>query len=248
MPIALRQERDQTMQPSRLVGPGSGVAKYDVLTALSVGALHRSPAEQVSVLRLIALITARYNWQRDELSVGQSEMARIWGVHDRTVKREVRRLQEGGLLLCLRPGVRGRVASYRLDRAGIERFSRPVWDLLGADFASRAGQVMGTAPPTNVVRLDFGTPDAAPAQARPAAGPAGSWAAVLDRLQVAFPEATANWYRRLSLAEYRDGVLVLGVPNPFVRDYVATHLREPLAAAATSELGPVRQIDFTLTP
>jgi len=150
MPILLRQERDQTMQPSRLVGPGSGVAKYDVLTALSVGALHRSPAEQVSVLRLIALITARYNWQRDELCLGQSEMARIWGVHDRTVKREVRRLQEAGLLVCLRPGVRGRVASYRLDRAGIERFSRPVWDLLGADFASRAGQVMGTASATNV--------------------------------------------------------------------------------------------------
>ena len=46
----------------------------------------------------------------------------------------------------------------------------------------------------------------------------------------------------------RSEVLVLGVPNPFVRDYVATHLREPLAAAATSELGPVRRIDFTLTP
>ena len=233
------------MQPSRLVGPGSGVAKYDVLTALSVGALHRSPAEQVSVLRLIALITARYNWQRDELCLGQSEMARIWGVHDRTVKREVRRLQEAGLLVCLRPGVRGRVASYRLDRAGIERFSRPVWDLLGADFASRAGQVMGTAPATNVVRLDFGTAEGAPAQARPAAGPAGTWAAVLDRLAAAFPDATANWYRRLTLARYQDGVLVLGVPNPFVRDYVLTHLREPLVAAVSRELGPVRRIDFT---
>ena len=57
------------------------------------------------MLRLIALITARYNWQRDELSVGQSEMARIWGVHDRTVKREVRRLQispTGVLFLPLR--------------------------------------------------------------------------------------------------------------------------------------------------
>ena len=236
------------MQPSRLVGPGSGVAKYDVLTALSVGALHRSPAAQVSVLRLIALITARYNWQRDELSIGQSEMARIWGVHDRTVKREVRRLQEAGFLVCLRPGVRGRVASYRLDRAGIERFSRPVWDLLGPDFANRAGQLMGAAPATNVVRLDFGPgPEtAAPdrAGAAPEAG-SGTWAGVLDRLAGVQPEATANWYRRLSLVAHRDGVLLLAAPNRFVRDYVATHLREPLLAAAAAELGPVDRLDFT---
>ncbi len=235
------------MQPSRLVGPGSGVAKYDVLTALSVGALHRSPAAQVSVLRLIALITARYNWQRDELSIGQSEMARIWGVHDRTVKREVRRLQDAGFLTCLRPGVRGRVASYRLDRAGIERFSRPVWDLLGADFASRAGQLMAAAPATNVVRLDFGAAtETAPGRDVASPGPAsGTWAGVLDRLAGVQPEATANWYRRLSMVAHRDGVLVLAAPNRFVRDYVATHLREPLLAAAAAELGPVERLDFT---
>lgn len=235
------------MQPGRLVGPGSGAAKYDVLTALSVGALHRSPAAQVSVLRLIALITARYNWQRDELSIGQSEMARIWGVHDRTVKREVRRLQDAGFLVCLRPGVRGRVASYRLDRAGIERFSRPVWDLLGADFAYRAGQLMGTMPATNVVRLDFGVAaETTPGRDLSLPGPAsGTWAGVLDRLAGVQPEATANWYRRLSMVAHRDGLLLLAAPNRFVRDYVATHLREPLLAAAAAELGPVERLDFT---
>lgn len=232
------------MHPSRLVGPGAGVAKYDVLTALSVAALHGTPVQQVSVLRLIALITARYNWQKDELSIGQAEMARIWGVHERTAKREIRRLLEAGLMLCLRPGVRGRVAGYRLDRGGIERFSRPVWDVLGPDFASRAGQVMAAAGGVNVVRLDFGRPAEPPPPTTVAAGRCGSWEAVLDRLGAAHPEATANWYRRLRLLGHREGVLEVAAPNPFVRDYVLTHLAGPLLTAAAAELGTVRRLDL----
>ena len=101
------------MQPGRVTGPGSGVHKYDILTAVAIAGLHGSTTQQVSALRLISLITARYNWQRNELSIGQAEMARLWGVNERTAKREVKRLLAMGLLDVKRAGVRGRVASYR---------------------------------------------------------------------------------------------------------------------------------------
>ena len=45
----------------------------------------------------MALITTRYNWQRDELTMGQGEIARLWSVDDRTVKREMARLAGAGL-------------------------------------------------------------------------------------------------------------------------------------------------------
>ncbi|MCA8881914.1 MAG: hypothetical protein KDA73_18610 [Rhodobacteraceae bacterium] len=219
------------------------------MTALAVGALHGTPLLQVSVLRLIALVTARYNWQRDEVSIGQGEMARIWGVHERTAKREVRRLQDAGLWVCIRPGVRGRVASYRLDRLGIERFSRPVWELLGESFAERAGRIMGSGPTQNVVRLDFGTHASNPNTTR-ATGHAddGPWAAVMARLSSDHPDTFAIWFHRLSFVELRDGILQVSAPNAFVRDYVATHLTGPLIAAASAELGLVRRLSLCLHP
>ena len=57
-------------QPTRLTGKGAGAEKYDLLTALSVAGLSGSPTEQTSMLRLIAVLTARYNWAADELSMG----------------------------------------------------------------------------------------------------------------------------------------------------------------------------------
>jgi hypothetical protein len=39
----------------------------------------------------MALITMRYNWQRDELTTGQGEIAPLWSVDERTVKREMAR-------------------------------------------------------------------------------------------------------------------------------------------------------------
>jgi len=56
------------------------------------------------MLRLISVVTARYNWRNDELSIGQRDMARLWAVNERTVKREMKRLTEANILWGLGQG------------------------------------------------------------------------------------------------------------------------------------------------
>lgn len=125
------------MLTTRPVGRRAAARKYDILTALGAHALATGRSEQILALRLITLITARYNWGRDELTVGQREIARLWSVDERTVKREMAKLRGRGWLELLRAGARGRVAEYRL---GIERLmqdTRPGWERVGPDFAHR---------------------------------------------------------------------------------------------------------------
>ncbi len=70
------------------VGQQASVIKYDVLTAVGAFALSQPKGKQVLCQRLMTLITARYNWARNELAVGQREIAHMWNVDERTVKRE----------------------------------------------------------------------------------------------------------------------------------------------------------------
>lgn len=102
------------MQNARLAGPGAGAEKYDILTALAVKGLSSSGTLQTSILRLVALVTARYNWARGEMAIGQREMAALWSVDERTAKRETRRLIDTGFLVLKVRGVKGRVLSMPL--------------------------------------------------------------------------------------------------------------------------------------
>ena len=141
------------MDSKRLTGPQAGVVKYDLLTTLATAGLCGTPGEQTSMLRLIALVTARYNWRADEVTVGQREMARLWSCNERTVKREIKRLTGAGVLRCLRPGVRGRVAAYRLERGALAEMADKVGMLVGQDFLERMNEIK--PPPATVVRVNF---------------------------------------------------------------------------------------------
>ena len=148
------------MLAKRLVGPGAGVRKYDLLTALAVSGLAGSPGFAMSMTRLIALVTARYDWRLDEVSIGQAELARMWSVDVRTVKREVQRLAAHGLLTIKRAGCRGRVATYQLGHSRIEELTRDAWPLVGPDFEARMAEQRGNAPDrTNQLNLQFSAGD-----------------------------------------------------------------------------------------
>jgi hypothetical protein len=95
------------------------------------------------MLRLMTLITARYNWRTGELTVGRREIARLWGVDERTVKREMARLRDGGFLILRRPGVRGRVAAYAVDFDAVRAAADPA--RVGPDFAARLAPVQSAA-------------------------------------------------------------------------------------------------------
>ena len=128
------------MQIARPVGRGAAARKYDILTAMGAHALAQGKGPQRLILRLMTLITARYNWTRDELAVGQREIARLWDCDERTVKREMAKLRAMGWLEVRRQGARGRVGEYAL---GVERIladTKPRWEAVGPDFALRMGE------------------------------------------------------------------------------------------------------------
>jgi hypothetical protein len=125
------------MLQTKAVGPGSAARKYDLITSLGAHALSLGKSEQRMVLRLITLVTARYNWGRDELSVGQREIAKLWSCNERTVKREMAKLRGMGWLVVKRQGARGRVTQYSLAAENILQMTAPTWAAVGPDFVIR---------------------------------------------------------------------------------------------------------------
>ncbi len=225
------------------MGPGAGVVKYDVLTALSLMALRETQTFQVTVLRLIALITARYNWKLDQFTVPQPDMARMWNVSERTVKREIKRMLTSELLVCVRPGRRGRVAAYRLNYAKVTQNSQTAWADVGADYEARM-QAMVSEAPSKVVRVDFAgrtapeTPEDIPVAQ-------DLWGRVLQDLTASDPANLRNWYMKLKWVSEADGHVVLSAPSPFVAQFVQTHLVRALVPALVNQIGQPVTLEIT---
>ncbi|MBM7070406.1 hypothetical protein IU397_22950 [Actibacterium sp. 188UL27-1] len=221
----------------RAMGPNAGSLKYDILTAISVTGMNGPPVQQVSMARLGLLITARYNWRREELSVGQRDMARMWNVTERTVKREIKRWTESKLLICKRAGVRGRVGAYRLNLPELFRISGPFWAAVGPDFAERMAGLNPVQEAT-VVKVDFSQADAV----EDSPIPKGSWRAVLHRLRQLHPESYANWMASVSFISDDGRHVTLGTQTKFAARYIETHLMAELSEAIETELGPFRRV------
>ena len=209
------------MQLPRPVGREAASRKYDILSALMAFALSRDKHVQRQILRIMALITSRYNWQRDELTMGQGEIARLWSVDERTVKREMARLRAQGWLVLKRQGARGRVSIYGMDLNRMLEDTRPAWPLIGEDFISRLEppEAQGAS---NVVPL------------RAALSPAldGSvWAAAQALLQTDDAAIYGAWFHSLTDAGLEANALTLAAPTRFHATYVTTNLKEKLLAA-----------------
>lgn len=210
----------------RLTGPHAAVWKYDLLTALSVHALGQGAGYRTTILRLISMVTARYDWRRDEMSVGRQELTRLWDVSEPTVKREINRLKSLGFLATIRPGVRGRVAAYRLGRAAIEAATSDIWPRIGADFAAR---MSGPAAADNVVSFPGSAQPPEPGQ-----GPQTEIAPWAAALRAAQPGAYRNWFRNVA-ARREGGDMIFSAPNAFVAHQIETHFPSDLLRAARYE-------------
>jgi DNA-binding Lrp family transcriptional regulator len=228
------------MDVKRFTGVQAGSQKYDLLTAMAVAGLNGSTGFQNSMMRLIAVVTARYNWRNDELTVGQRDMARMWSVNERTVKREIKRLCDAKIVLQLRPGVRGRVAAYRLNYAEIYRLSEPVWANVGPDFEARM-EAQSPKPESaeKIVKVDFGQRRDTPQQNRNDA-----WSKVLARLEESNAGLFHSWYASLQFEKFESGILTIRASSDFTAQYIQTHHLAPLLGAAQLELGAVRRIEF----
>ena len=215
------------MLSAKPVGRGAAARKYDILTALGAYALARGKHDQRLVLRLITLITARYNWAREELAVGQREIARLWAVDERTVKREMAKLRGLGWLTVTRQGARGRVTEYRLEIAHLLEATRPQWDAVGPDFALRLSPepdqssrvvplpVRGNVPPPDV-------------------SDGSEWAIARSILHSEDPGTYGSWIAALAREGRAGGRLTLRAPSRFHAAYVQTHLETRLLAVCRS--------------
>ncbi|MFK7942061.1 MAG: DnaA N-terminal domain-containing protein [Paracoccaceae bacterium] len=201
-----------------LSGLGAGAQKYDVLTALGTFALAADRSTQRRVLRLITLITARYNWRLRELTVGRKEIARLWSVDERTVKREIGALKALGFLEVKRPGARGRVTAYAVNLNQIMAASQADWTRVGPDFAERMTAMTGQgADPENLERKVIPFP--------PADHDEGSeWSKARALLKHADKARFAAWFAPLSREALTDDLLILRAPSAFHAEYVETHL------------------------
>lgn len=220
--VGIRERQERDMQLPRPVGREAASRKYDILSALMAFALAQDKHVQRQVLRMMSLITTRYNWQRDELSMGQGEIARLWSVDERTVKREMARLRACGWLMVKRPGARGRVSLYGLDLGRMMEDTRPVWPNLGADFSERFDPAQVGPVASNVV----------PLRAVPAPAQDGTvWTVTQARLHGDDPACYGAWFHMLTDAGTEEGCQVLAAPSRFHARYVDTHLKERLLSA-----------------
>ncbi|MEL7129213.1 MAG: DnaA N-terminal domain-containing protein [Pseudomonadota bacterium] len=223
-----------------LIGPQAAARKYDLLSAMGAFALGRGATEQRVVLRFITLITARYNWQNAELSIGQHDIARLWNVTTRTVKREILWLRRHGWLEVTRQGSRGTVSRYRLGLERIVEDTAPYWPAVGPDFVARMS-AKATVSSQKVVTVDF--------QARTIAELEGDprWTDTLRALQKSDPSGYASWYMKLDFVSYDGGCLTIAAPNSFVRAYLETHLRQALLSQAGLAFGAVTSLRLVET-
>ncbi|MGG7567865.1 DnaA N-terminal domain-containing protein [Rhodovulum sp. DZ06] len=214
--------------------PRAASTKYDLLAALSAQALRGGKIGERLTLRLVTLITARYNWARDELSIGRAEIARLWSVDERTVKREIGKLKQAGFLVVKRPGVRGRVTVYGLGLEALRAATQEAAVALGPDFEERLAPGAGqgdAAAGGEVVPFPGAPAGAAGGASSPAAGPA-EWQAIRGALQKRNPDRFACWFAALEAESDGAGGLVLRAPTGFLARYVGQHYSEDLRAAA----------------
>lgn len=198
------------------VGRDAAARKYDIITALGAYALSGGKHDHRLVLRFITLVTARYNWARNELAVGQREIARLWSVDERTVKRETAKLRGCGWLVVKRQGARGRVTEYGLDLDAILETTRPQWPHVGPDFDLR---MQGAPEPSRVVPMPVR--GAAPA---PPIEKGTEWALAQGVLHAEDAGIYGSWLHHLSRQDRAGGRLTLHAPSRFHGAYVQTHL------------------------
>lgn len=231
------------MQIRKPVGRMASARKYDLLAAMGAHALATGKGRQRSVLRLMTLITARYNWTIDELAVGQREIARLWAVDERTVKREMARLRAMGWLKVKRQGARGRVTEYSLNIARVLEDTEAQWAAIGPDFEHRLGAAEGQGPaPGNVVAMPL---RAGASVTPPDLSDASEWALAQGLLHGEDPATYQTWFAALSRGRRDGGRLTLTAPSRFHASYVNTHLTARLSAACRSVDGGISEVFVT---
>ena len=226
------------MNTLRAVGRGAASKKYDIISAMIVYGMHQDKTTFKLCTRLIALITTRYNWQRNELSIGQKEIARLWAVEPRTVKREFAKLKDRNWISIKRAGARGRVSTYGINIDVIMSDTREVWDAVGPDFVLRADEMTPATLDSKIVHLNF--------EQDHTVQPTGTWDKILRELQNQNAALYENWYRKLQFQGVENDIVQLRTKSSFVARYIESHLTGELMRIIRAEIPNARKLVFVV--
>lgn len=218
----------------RITGPGASSVKYDILTALLATAANDDSPKARLALRLSLIITARFNWRLGAFNIGLKELARMWGVTERTAKREMALLRSLKWITLERTAARGRVAQHRIELGNLLTDTMPYWSAVGPDFVERMSGTSEPAP-TNVIPLRNET-------ASLPIEDGTIWPQMAATLMAQDPAVYSAWFAALSVADCDDGILVLTAQNRFVARYVTTHFHTLLVMAAASVDRSIRHV------
>lgn len=230
------------MLATKPIGKDAAAKKYDLLTALGCYALSKDKNMQRLVLRLMVLITARYNWRRNELSMGRREIARIWAVEERTVKREMAKLRNLGWIRVKIPAARGRVAVYSIEFDIIIGATREEWPLVGPDFVLRMDSMLAPEPQHGGDVVPFpGNTKIDP----PDIGDGSTWAKASITLHAQNPPLFGAWFKGLEQIGQGATILTLQAPSAFHAHYVETHYHGMILASIREQTQAVKNVVFT---
>lgn len=258
------------MLTKKASGPNAASLKYDILTAIGVCALHRDRHFQKLMVRLITMITARYSWRLDEVSIGHAELARLWAVDERTVKRELAKLKAQGFLVVKRPGAKGRVTAYSVNFEVLFAETRSVWSQVGSDFEQRMSDHSGAAgqtehePAEQASSPDSGrssiipfpsarsstqsTSPANPGTIEESGAKGTPWSRARDLLQRDDRAVFQSWFKVLRAEKSEDGILYLRAPTRFHRQHVEQNHTETLERALRRVAPEIGQVKIVFEP
>jgi DNA-binding MarR family transcriptional regulator len=218
------------MQEARAIGRSAPALKYDILTALLVLSAQDAGAEGRLAQRLALIITARFNWARGSFATGTREIARMWGVTERTAKRELAQMRRKGWISVRRGPARGRVTEHAIHLAEVLDATRAHWVAIGPDFVARMAQGTDETAPLKDNIVPF---TRTVGQGGPVAD--GSlWSAASKLIWEVDPGLHGAWFANVVEAGREGATVDLLAPSRFVAQYIETHFAGRLLAALSS--------------
>ena len=218
------------MQEARAVGRNAPALKYDILTALLVLCAQDAGAEGRLAQRLALIITARFNWGRGSFITGTREIARMWGVTERTAKRELAQMRSRGWISVRRGPARGRVTEHAIHLSVVLDATRAHWVAIGPDFVARMAQ----GAEETALAKDNIVPFTRAAGQGPPVADGSLWAAASKLIWQADPVLHGAWFANVVEAGREGATVDLLAPSRFVAQYIDTHFAGRLLAALSS--------------
>lgn len=229
----------------------SASLKYDILSALAVAALSQKDRTRIDYFRLIALITSRYDWLRGEVSIGHSQLAELWSIDVRSVKRQIAYYADAGLMKKSRAGVRGRVTVYEIDLLKLIATTRPTLAKIGPDLEERLEQFCGAAAQSDSAQESaekkalgeinpdrVSEPSSEGALLRPASSSDGEDARILSAVRCALsPSAFERWFKDVTIRKVSSGAIEFLFPTKFTADYVERTFEKQLTTVVIQCFG-----------